>query len=163
MLTSLCRELKSREIRVQLKSAMLSATFTNGSPTQSIHRNISSANVLLEPLPNDCWRTKVSDYGSANFMNQVGSNSISPGCPIYAAPEAISPNQHSPKMDVYSYGILIMEMCLQELPESEPERRQELIQRIQWVSMVSLIRRCTSKIPAHRPTMSDVMDLLARI
>ena len=39
-------------------------------PHPIIHRpDISSANVLLEPLPNGCWRAKVSDYGSANFMN----------------------------------------------------------------------------------------------
>ena len=129
-------------------------------PHPIIHRDISSANVLLEPLPNGCWRAKVSDYGSANFTNLV-STTVGPGNPTYAAPEASSPRQHSPKMDVYSYGILLVEMCLRELPESQPERRQEQIQRIQWVSMVSLIRRCTSERPAHRPTMSNVMDLLA--
>ena len=131
-------------------------------PHPIIHRDISSANVLLEPLPNGCWRAKVSDYGSANFTNLV-STTIGPGNPTYAAPEAMFPHQHSPKMDVYSYGILLVEMCLGELPESQPERRQEQIQRIQWVSMVSLIRRCTSERPAHRSTMSNVMDLLARI
>ena len=131
-------------------------------PHPIIHRDISSANVLLEPLPNGCWRAKVSDYGSANFMNLI-STTIGPGNPTYAAPEASSPRQHSPKMDVYSYGILLVEMCLREFPESQPERQQEQIQRIQWVSMVSLIRRCTSERPAHRPTMSNVMDLLARV
>ena len=130
-------------------------------PHPIIHRDISSANVLLEPLPNGCWRAKVSDYGSANFMNLVSTTN--PGNQTYAAPEASSPHQHSPKMDVYSYGILLVEMCLGEFPESQPERQQEQIQRIQWVSMVSLIRRCTSERPAHRPTMSNVMDLLARI
>ena len=83
----------------------------------------------------------MSDYGSANIMNLI-STTIVPGNPTYAAPEASSPFQHSPKMDVYSYGILLVEMCLRELPESKPECRQEQIQRIQWVSMVSLIRRC---------------------
>ena len=129
-------------------------------PHPIIHRDISSANVLLEPLLNGCWRAKVSDYGSANFMNLV-STTVGPGNPTYAAPEASSPQQHSPKMDVYSYGILLMEMCIGKLPESQPERQQEQIQCIQWISMVSLIRRCTSEIPAHRPTMSNVMDLLA--
>ena len=131
-------------------------------PHPIIHRDVSSANVLLEPLPNGCWRAKVSDYGSANFMNLV-STTVGPGNPTYSAPEASSPRQHSPKMDVYSYGILLVEMCLRELPESQPKHRQEQIQRIQWVSMVSLIRRCTSERPARRPTMSNVMDLLARI
>ena len=131
-------------------------------PHPIIHRDISSANVLLEPLSNGCWRAKVSDYGSANFMNLI-STTVGPGNPAYAAPEASFPFQHSPKMDVYSYGILLVEMCLRELPESQPERRQEQIQRIQWVSMVSLIRRCTSIAANDRPTISNVMDVLARM
>ena len=131
-------------------------------PHPIIHRDISSANILLEPLPNGCWRAKVSDYGSANFMN-LFSTTIGPGNPTYAAPEASSPHQHSPKMDVYSYGILLVEMCLRELPEPQPERRQEQIQRIQWISMVSLIRRCTSMTADDRPTMMDIMELLDRL
>ena len=168
MPTSLRREQERREMpRVHVTSISQDVGralcyLHQWQPHPIIHRDISSANVLLEPLPNGCWRAKVSDYGSANFMNLV-STTIGPGNPTYAAPEAGLPHQHSPKMDVYSYGILLVEMCLRELPESQPERQQEQIQRIHWVSMVSLIRRCTSERPAHRPTMSNVMDLLTRI
>ena len=166
MLTSLRKELERRAMpRVHITSISQDVGralcyLHQWQPHPIIHRDISSANVLLEPLPNGCWRAKVSDYGSANFMNLVATT-VGPGNPTYAAPEASSPRRHSPKMDVYSYGILLVEMCLRELPESQPERRQEQIQRIQWVSMVSLIRRCTSERPARRPTMSNVMDLLA--
>ena len=85
-------------------------------PSPIIHRDISSANVLLEPLPNG-WRAKVSDYGSANFMNAVAT--AAPGSPAYAAPEARYPDQHSPKMDTFSYGVLLVEMCVRRFPESE--------------------------------------------
>ena len=37
-------------------------------PDPVIHRDISSANVLLNPGPNDSWLAKVSDYGSANYL-----------------------------------------------------------------------------------------------
>ena len=129
-------------------------------PYPIIHHDISSGNVLLEPLPNG-WRAKVSDYGSANFMNNI--KTAGPGSPTYAAPEARYPNEHSPKMDTFSFGVLLVEMCLRELPESRPERRENQIQRIQWPAMVSLIRSCTSERSAGRPSMSDIMELLDRI
>ena len=66
-------------------------------PDPIIHRDISSANVLLEPGPNNSWRAKVSDYGSANFLQQL--RTAGPGNPTYAAPEADIPSQQSPKMD----------------------------------------------------------------
>ena len=59
-----------------------------------IHRDISSANVLLCRRDNQ-WRAKVSDYGTANFMRQC--RTTNPGAAIYSAPEALSPEQ-SPKV-----------------------------------------------------------------
>ena len=55
-----------------------------------IHRDISSANVLLWRQA-DQWRGKVSDYGAANFMQHTMS--VCPGAPIYSAPEALTKNQ----------------------------------------------------------------------
>ena len=54
-------------------------------PDPLIHRDISSANVLLQPLPNACWRAKVSDYGSVNLL-QEGCRPCNPGNPTYACP-----------------------------------------------------------------------------
>ena len=58
-------------------------------PNPVIHRDISSANVLLNPLPNDCWRAKVTDYGSVNTLEALRTEN--PGNPVYAAPEAQNP------------------------------------------------------------------------
>ena len=55
-----------------------------------IHRDISSANVLLW-RQGEQWRGKVSDYGTANFMQQVMT--VAPGAMIYSAPEALTSNQ----------------------------------------------------------------------
>ena len=52
-----------------------------------IHRDISSANVLLWQHGNQ-WRGKVSDYGTANFMQQTMT--VGPGAMIYSAPEALT-------------------------------------------------------------------------
>ena len=59
-----------------------------------IHRDISSANVLLWRR-DECWRAKLSDYGSANFMRQCMT--ANPGAIIYSAPEALT-SQQSPKV-----------------------------------------------------------------
>ena len=125
-------------------------------PDPIIHRDISSANVLLEPLPSNSWRAKVSDYGSANFLQQL--RTAGPGNPTYAAPEADIPSQQSPKMDVYSYGVLLLEMCSRRFPN--PEECEALLQRVQQPTMVALIRQCMEREPTRRPTMSDIIGQL---
>ena len=59
-------------------------------PEPIIHRDVSSANVLLW-RQGDQWRGKVSDYGTANFMQQTMT--VAPGAMIYCAPEALTSNQ----------------------------------------------------------------------
>ena len=59
-------------------------------PVPIIHRDVSSANVLLW-RQGDQWRGKVSDYGTANFMQQTMT--VGPGAVIYSAPESSTPNQ----------------------------------------------------------------------
>ena len=54
-------------------------------PSPIIHRDISSANVLLW-RQGDQWRGKVSHYGTANFMQQTMTACT--GAYIYSAPEA---------------------------------------------------------------------------
>jgi len=55
-----------------------------------IHRDISSANVLLW-RKGDQRRGKVSDYGTANFVQHTMT--VGPGAMIYMAPEALTSNQ----------------------------------------------------------------------
>ena len=59
-------------------------------PRPIIHRDISSANVLLWKR-GDRWRGKVSDYGTANIMQHTMS--VCPGAVVYSAPEAFTKNQ----------------------------------------------------------------------
>ena len=126
-------------------------------PHPIIHRDISSGNVLMEPLP-DGWRAKISDYGSANSTNLV--DTTNPGSPIYAAPESRYPNDHTPKMDVFSLGVLMVEMCQSEFPEPTTDLREAQIRNIKWDAMVTLIRRCISERPVNRPTASDIISEL---
>ena len=66
-------------------------------PHPIIHRDISSANVLLWRRDKS-WRAKLSDYGSANFVRQ--GMTANPGAKIYSAPEA-NTSQQSPKVINY--------------------------------------------------------------
>lgn len=59
-------------------------------PTPIMHRDISSANVLLWKR-GDSWKAKLSDYGSANFLRE--SMTVNAGALIYSAPEAFTPRQ----------------------------------------------------------------------
>ena len=71
---------------------------------------IGATNVGEMALPNinHCWKAKVSDYGTVNLLQRL--DTICSGNPSYAAPEANDPNQQSTKMDIFSFGALLLEM-----------------------------------------------------
>ena len=125
-------------------------------PHPILHRDVSSANVLLQSIGN-CWRAKVSDYGSANLEPLIG-RTTNPGNPVYSAPEAGNPREHSPSMDVFSYGVLLLEMITRRIPL--PEERVGLIDGIRRVSFKSLVERCLIVEYRHRPTMNDIITEL---
>ena len=85
------RQLAETEIRViSLDVARAINYLHQKKPEPIIHRDVSSANVLLW-RQGDQWRGKVSDYGTANFMQQTMT--VAPGAMIYSAPEALTSNQ----------------------------------------------------------------------
>ena len=84
-----------------------------------IHRDVSSANVLLELKPEQQWRAKLSDFGSANLIRD--SSTVGPGAIVYSAPEVKSETNspQTPKVDIYSYGVLLCEVLLYRFPSGE--------------------------------------------
>lgn len=128
-------------------------------PEPVIHRDISSANVLLEPIGFGNWRAKVSDYGSANFISKVST--IAPGNAFYAAPESSDPRLQSSKMDVYSYGILLLEMATGQFPE--PQLQGIQLEALAWHEMTGIIRKCICQEPSNRPEMNDIIFLLPKL
>ena len=128
-------------------------------PHPILHRDLSSANVLLEPTAEDGWRAKVSDYGTANFSQYLRTEN--PGSPAYSAPEARNPDLQSAKMDIYSFGVLLIEMCTSEFPV--PEMRPRLIPNIAHVQLVALIRSCLALDRHQRPHCSVVIERLDAI
>ena len=125
-------------------------------PDPILHRDVSSANVLLNPGPGGSWLAKLSDYGSANFTRQV--RTAGPGNPSYAAPEAAVPSQQSPKMDVFSFGVLLVEMATRRFPDKDGLAAQ--IRQVTVPRLPELIRRCTNANPSRRPDIRDVLTQL---
>jgi len=82
-----------------------------------------------------------------------------PGARIYAAPEALT-SQHSPKADVYSFGLLLCEMCIRELPD--PQQIDQQIDRVTNGVLGELIMRCVEWHPESRPAISDVIAVLTQ-
>ena len=125
-------------------------------PDPIIHRDISSANVLLEPLPAGQWRAKLSDYGTVNLVRQL--ETVNPGSPVYAAPEANDPRLQTPKMDIYSFGALMLEMLTGRLPT--PEDRPILLLKVQHDQLLDIIQRCLSERRQDRPNAATIIGEL---
>ena len=83
--------------------------------------------MLLEPLPGDQWRAKVTDYGSVNLQSQLQTRN--PGNPVYSAPESCDKSQQSPQMDIFSFGTSMITTWTAEYPEVSD--RESLISCIQ--------------------------------
>ena len=129
-------------------------------PEPIIHRDVSSANVLLNSTKGG-WVAKLGDYGSANFQAKL--QTVGPGCPVYAAPEASRPEEQGPKMDVYSYGVLLLEMCTGTLPD--PRDLLVIQQAVHsWGQpkrqLGGLACQCTLQSSDRRPHMRNVVTQL---
>lgn len=125
-----------------------------------IHRDVNSANVLLEARPEDSWRAKLSDFGSANLARLA--TTPGPGAIVYAAPEVFKHDQHqqTSKVDVYSYGILLCEVLTNQFPLQDAFAGMlSAVRGTSWITH-QLISSCISHESGMRPDMSDVLDVL---
>jgi len=131
--------------------------FLHTRPDPVIHRDVSSANVLLKVLYNGEWLAKLGDLGTANIQQQVAT--VGPGAIAYGAPEVGIPEQHSPKMDVYSFGILILEILTETHPFCKADILKGKVQQ-QHPQYYRLVTSCTKQQASDRPTMYDVLAQL---
>ena len=133
-----------------------------------IHRDVSSANVLLKHQPNGSWIAKISDLGSANIAREAYT--LNEGARVYCAPEAFTETDRTrsdytltTKVDVFSYGVMLCEVVTAQFPDEDefPSMRQTI--RHLWPNIHPLILSCTEMDPDHRPSMADVLITLKYI
>ncbi len=131
-----------------------------------IHRDVSAPNVLLQRMPNHQWKGKVSDLGSANFLQHA--HTMGEGAIIYSPPEVIPqplarPPPQTVKIDVYSYGIVLAEVTASRFPSQD--NFPEMFERIkrERPAVYELILHCIEREPSHRPSMAQVMVELNKI
>ena len=142
----------------------LALVYLHGQREPIVHRDVSSANVLLVSQPNDKWLAKLSDFGSANLARYA--TTPGEGAIVYTAPEAYplpptSPTPQPPqttKIDVYSFGVLMCEVVTGVFPECD--KFNNLLGRVGciWPQIHPLITSCVSHSPQDRPTMNNVLS-----
>ncbi|CDP19734.1 unnamed protein product [Coffea canephora] len=143
-----------------------------------VHRDISSNNILLDP---EC-EAHVSDFGTSKFLRRDSSNwSSLAGTYGYVAPEFAYTMKVNEKCDVYSFGVLTMEVIkgkhpgdlIANLLSSKPEEielKDLLDQRLLYpnqqiqkclMSILKLARECLHVDPQCRPTMLIISRLIS--
>ncbi|KAG6682248.1 hypothetical protein I3842_13G129300 [Carya illinoinensis] len=152
-----------------------------------IHRDLKSSNILLD----DDFRAKVSDFGLVKLAPD-GEKSVTTklaGTFGYLAPEYAVMGKITTKADVFSYGVVLMEILtgLTALDEGRPEESRYLAQWFWRIKsskekllaaidpaldpdekifesisvIVELAGHCTAREPNHRPDMGHAVNVLS--
>ncbi|KAL5545493.1 hypothetical protein UlMin_005180 [Ulmus minor] len=153
--------------------------------TQIIHCDIKPQNILLD----DSFSARISDFGLAKILktNQTRTATQIRGTKGYVAPEWFRNVPVSVKVDIYSYGIVLLELiCCRKSFESEAEDDNQMIladwaydcykyekldllvgnddearsdmKRVKKYVMIAVW--CIQEEPSLRPTMKKVTQML---
>jgi hypothetical protein len=148
-----------------LRDVATALTYLHSHRRPIIHRDVSSANVLLDAVRNNSWRAKLSDFGSANLIRVA--TTPAEGAVTYAAPEVHTEarNQQTPKVDVYSFGVLLCEITLCQFPPDPSEFAAFLasVRDNADPRLYELAQNCTKRDPQQRPSMRDILTQIGEL
>ena len=60
------------------------------------------------------------------------------------------------QVDVYSFGVLLCEMCVRELPD--PQQRETQVSRMKPRRFQEIVEHCLQIEPGERPNMEEIID-----
>ncbi|KAJ1288311.1 hypothetical protein BS78_02G079500 [Paspalum vaginatum] len=122
----------SRRYNVAVGIASAVAYLHEGHDKQVIHRDIKCSNILLD----SCFSPRLGDFGLARLKDHDTSprSTLAAGTFGYLAPEYLQMGKATEKSDVYSYGVVLLEMCTGKRPiEREAPGSMNMLNVVDWV------------------------------
>ena len=124
-----------------------------------VHFDLKSANILLSKA----GTAKLADIGMARVLNKSHLSIISGlGTFAWSAPEVLAGRRCTEKADIYSFGVVLWEICTGEAPargDMRPLKAPEDCPQ----AIVDLYEQCVREIADERPSALDILQTLARV
>ena len=129
-----------------------------------IHRDIKCDNIFINGAHGE---VKIGDMGTAKM--KLGRKYTVIGTPEFMAPEMYEEKGYSEKVDVYAFGMCLLEMVTGEYPYSECTNAAQIykkvtqgikpdcVSRVQDTEVIDLINKCLCD-EAERWSVSEVLD-----
>ncbi|GLU04245.1 hypothetical protein SLE2022_214040 [Rubroshorea leprosula] len=121
-----------------------------------VHRDIKSSNILLDKQ----WNSKVSDFGLAKLLGSERSYVTTRvmGTFGYVAPEYASTGMLNERSDVYSFGILLMEIISGRNPVDYSRPAGE-VNLVEWLKTMVTNRNAEGVLDPRLPEKPSIRAL----